>query len=96
MNSHRKNTFKENSNAYEKYDYYEYSGNWYIRPFSINVPPLYSLKTSVNRRFSDVFSECTSGTLVENRLNQLFVTGSYTEITFSKKIKELIAKLHSL
>ena len=39
-----------------------------FNPFSTNVPLLYPLKTSENRRFSDVFSRYRSGTLVENGL----------------------------
>ena len=34
--------------------------------FSTNVPSLYPLKTSENRRFSDVFRGYRIGTLVEN------------------------------
>ena len=34
--------------------------------------------------------------LVGSALNQLFIKGSYTEIKFSKKIKQILAKLHSL
>ena len=44
----------------------------FINPFSANVPPLQPLKTSENRRFSDVFRGYTSGALVENGLSQLF------------------------
>ena len=40
----------------------------FINPFSTIVPFLYSLRASENRRFSDVFSGCRSGTLVENGL----------------------------
>ena len=36
--------------------------------FSTNVSLLYPLKTSENRRLSDVFREYRSGTLVENGL----------------------------
>ena len=39
-----------------------------INPFSINVPLLYPLITSENRRFPDVFRGYRSGTLVENGL----------------------------
>ena len=39
-----------------------------FNPFSTNVPLLYSLKTSENRRLSDVFRGYRSGTLVENGL----------------------------
>ena len=42
---------------------------FYLNPFSTNLPLLYSLKTSKNRRFSDVFRGYRSGTLVENGLN---------------------------
>ena len=41
---------------------------WKLNQFSTNVPLLYSLKTSKNPRFSDVFRGYRSGTLVENRL----------------------------
>ena len=37
-----------------------------LNPFSTNVPLLYSLKTSENLRFSDVFRGYRSGKLVEN------------------------------
>ena len=40
----------------------------FINPFSTNVPLLYALKISANRRFSDDFSGYRSGTLVENGL----------------------------
>ena len=39
-----------------------------INPFSTNVPLLYPLQTSENRRSSDVFKGYSSGTLVENGL----------------------------
>ena len=39
-----------------------------INSFSTNVPLLYSLKTSENRRFSDVFGGYRSETLVEIEL----------------------------
>ena len=39
-----------------------------LNPSSTRVPLLYPLKTSENVRFSDVFMEYGSGTLVENRL----------------------------
>ena len=42
-----------------------------FNPFSTNVPLLYPLKTSKNRRFSDVFRGYRSGTLVENDLIKL-------------------------
>ena len=41
-----------------------------INLFSTNVQLLYSLKTSENRRFFDVFRGYRSGTLVENELNE--------------------------
>ena len=37
--------------------------------FSTNVPLLYPLKTSENRKFYNVFKECRIGILVENGLN---------------------------
>ena len=40
----------------------------YINPFSTNVPLLYPLKTSENRRLFDVFRGYRSETLVENGL----------------------------
>ena len=43
-----------------------------INPFSTNVPSLYPLKTSKNRRFSDGFRGYRSGTLVENGLITAF------------------------
>ena len=50
------------------------SENCPINPFPTNVPLLYPLKTSENRRFSDVFGGggggYRNGTLVENRLNK--------------------------
>ena len=39
-----------------------------INPFSTSAPLLHPLKTSENRRFSDVFRGYRSGTLVENGL----------------------------
>ena len=39
-----------------------------LNPFPTNVPLLCPLKTSENRRFSDVFRGHRSGALVENRL----------------------------
>ena len=43
-----------------------------INPFSTNVPSLYPLKTSKNRRFSEGFRGYRSGTLVENGLITAF------------------------
>ena len=43
-----------------------------INPFSANVPLLYPLKTSENRRFSEVFRGFTSGRLVKNELICLY------------------------
>ena len=40
-----------------------------LNPFSIIFPLLYPLKTSKNRRFSDVFRGYRSGTLIENGLS---------------------------
>ena len=40
----------------------------FINPFSANVPLLYPLKISENRRFFDVLRGYRSGTLVENGL----------------------------
>ena len=37
-----------------------------INPFAINFSLLYPLNTSENQRFSDIFREYRSGTLVEN------------------------------
>ena len=45
---------------------------FHVNPFSTNVPLLYSLKTSENLRFSDVFRGYRSGTLVENGLMKSF------------------------
>ena len=42
-----------------------------FNPFSTNVPYLYPLKTSENRRFSDIFRGYRSGTLVENGLKTM-------------------------
>ena len=42
----------------------------FLKPFSTNVPLLYTLKTSENRRASDVFRRYRSGTLVKNGLMQ--------------------------
>ena len=39
-----------------------------FNPFSTNGPLLYPLKTSENRRFSNVYRGYRGGTLVENRL----------------------------
>ena len=39
-----------------------------LNPFSTNVPSLNCLKTSENRRFSDVFRGCRKETLVKNGL----------------------------
>ena len=39
-----------------------------FNPCSTNVPIVFPLKTSENRRFSDVFKGDRSGILVENRL----------------------------
>ena len=41
-----------------------------INSFSTNTPLLYLLKTSKNRRFSDVFRGYRSGALIENGLNK--------------------------
>ena len=41
---------------------------WKLNQFSTNFPLLYSLKTSKNPMFSDVFKGYRSGTLVENGL----------------------------
>ena len=41
-----------------------------INPFSTNVPLLYPLKTSENRRLFDVFRGYRNGTLVENGLRK--------------------------
>ena len=43
----------------------------YINPFQTNVSFLYPLKTSENRRFSDVFRGYRKGTLAWNRLRYL-------------------------
>ena len=43
-----------------------------VNPFSTNAPLLYSLKTSENFQFSDVFRGYRSGTLVENGLMGIF------------------------
>ena len=43
-------------------------GKLILNTFSTNVPLLYPLKISEHLRFSDVFRECRSGTLVENGL----------------------------
>ena len=52
-----------------------------INPFSADVPLLNPLKTSENRRFSDVYRGYWSGTLVENGLTLGFSdTNSFREI----------------
>ena len=43
-----------------------------VNPFSTNAPLLYSLKTSENFQFSDVFRGYRSGTLIENGLMGIF------------------------
>ena len=43
-------------------------------PLSSNVPLLYPVKTSENRRFSDFFSGYRSRTLIENGLVKLNIT----------------------
>ena len=42
-----------------------------FNPFSTSVPYQYPLKTSENRRFSDIFRGYRSGTLVENGLKTM-------------------------
>ena len=42
--------------------------SWLFNPFLTNLPLLYLLETSENRRFSDVFRGYGSETLVENGL----------------------------
>ena len=49
-----------------------------LNPFSANVPLLYPLETSENLRFSDVFREYRSGTLVENGLIIILIPGCGT------------------
>ena len=56
-----------------------------INPFSTNVPLLYSLKTSENRWFSDVFSGYRSGTLVENGLLCCETTNQKLNLIFKEK-----------
>ena len=43
-----------------------------INPFQVNVPFLHPLKTSENRRFSDVFRGYRKGTLAWNELSSHF------------------------
>ena len=42
----------------------------YLNPYSTNVPLLYPLKISKNRRFSDVFRGCRNRTLLKIGLNK--------------------------
>ena len=61
-----------------------------INPFSTHAPLLYPLKTSENRRFSDLFRGYRSGTWVENGLMKLckdfrkgwYVTTNVTPLFF--------------
>ena len=46
----------------------------YFNPFSLNVPFLYPMKTSENRRCSDVFRGYRSRALIENWLMTRFST----------------------
>ena len=59
----------------------------HINPFSTNVPLLYPLNTSENRRISDVFGGYRSGTLVQNglkfRVNEMAL--SWPKKTTSRK-----------
>ena len=48
--------------------YFQHTLKTLLNIFSTNVKLLYPLKTSENRRFSDVFRGYRSGTLVENGL----------------------------
>ena len=54
-----------------------------FNPFSTNVLLLYSLKTSENLRFSDVFRGYRNRTLVENRLKLPNIPKSFFEVTTS-------------
>ena len=62
-----------------------------INPFSTNVPLLYPLKTSKNRRFS-VFRGYTNGTLVENELNATLVKTYLEEKIYFIKVSILTNK----
>ena len=55
-----------------------------INPFSTNVSLLYPLKTSENRRLSDVIRGYRSGTLVENVLSN------------EKKVSETVIRRSSI
>ena len=60
--------------TFQKYiaEFWIVISNQMINPFSTNVPLLHSLKTSENRRCSDIFRGYRSGTLVENVLSISF------------------------
>ena len=58
-----------------------------FNPFSTNVPLLYPLKTSENRRFFDVFWGYRNGSLVENGLMSKMLANNLVFETFSTKIK---------
>ena len=73
------NAFTTTPNCNLKLSLFSQSGLLeHINPFSTNVPLLYPLKTSENRRFSNVFRGYRSGTLVENGLSEpLFRAAGY-------------------
>ena len=53
-----------------------------FNPFSTNVPLLYPLKTSENRRFFDVFWGYRNGSLVENGLMSKMLANNLVFETF--------------
>ena len=55
-----------------------------LNPFSTNVPLPYPMKTSENRRFSDVFRGYKSGILIKNGLSMCnyFVDTRHVMVTY--------------
>ena len=86
-----KNNNSNNNNNKTKKKKRDKFGHNLFSPFSTNFPLLYSLKTSENPRFSDVYRGCRRGTLVENGLKdnttyiEFFYKNSYMKISRLKK-----------
>ena len=70
----------------------------FFNPFSTNVPLLYPLKTSENRRFSDAFRGYRSETSIENGLNEcvhILQTSKVTDVVLLSLLL-ILNRFHTL